>query len=106
MTQVSLNVGRLKGGTLGNSEWGIGDPRGACGRDRNGFLGEKIFEIGSAVRAAFQRWEEAGRRKLGPGDHRAAAWPGIGEVGLACGSLDNSHSWAMEGSRAGLALAL
>lgn len=49
MIQVSLNVGGLEGGALGNSEWGRGDPRGACGGDRNGFLGEKIFEIGSAV---------------------------------------------------------
>lgn len=50
MIQVSLNVGALKGGALGNSEWGIGDPGGSRGGDRNGFLGEKIFEIGSAVR--------------------------------------------------------
>jgi hypothetical protein len=41
--QMSLHVGGLKGGALGDSEWGIGDPRGACGGDRNGFLGEKIF---------------------------------------------------------------
>lgn len=41
--------GGAEGGALGNSEWGIGDPRGSCGGDRNGFLGEKIFEIGSAV---------------------------------------------------------
>lgn len=51
MIQVSLNVGRLEGGARGGggSEWGIGDPRGARGGDRNGFLGEKISEIGSAV---------------------------------------------------------
>lgn len=99
--------GGWRGGALGNSEWGIEDPRGACGGGRNGFLGEKIFEIGSAVCPVLLPRDggEAGRRKLGPGDHRAAAWPGVGEVGPACGNLDNSHGWATEGKGTGLASA-
>ena len=60
---------------------GVGDLGVAVREDRDGFLGEKALEIGRAAQGASQRWEEAGRRKLGPGDHRAATWPGSGRGG-------------------------
>ena len=60
---------------------GVGDLGVAVREDRDGFLGEKPLEIGRAAQGASQRWEEAGRRKLGPGDHRAATWPGSGRGG-------------------------
>lgn len=39
----------VKGADWGTLSGGRGDPRDGCGGDRNGFLGEKIFEIGRAV---------------------------------------------------------
>ena len=76
----SLYLWGWRGG-VGVFPVGVGDLGVAVREDRDGFLGEKPLEIGRAAQGASQRWEEAGRRKLGPGDHRAATWPGSGRGG-------------------------
>lgn len=50
--------------------------------------GRSLWKLAGQPRGASQRWEEAGRRKLGPGDHRAASWPGNrrGGAGKSLGS--------------------
>lgn len=66
----------------------VGDLGGKTGvKTEMASSGRNLWKLAGQPRGASQRWEEAGRRKLGPGDHRAAAaWPGSGRGG-AGGSL-------------------
>lgn len=90
---------QVRVGDLG-AGWGRGTAMASWGRS--------LWKLAGQSRGASQRWEEAGRRKLGPGDHRAASWPGsrIGGAGKSLGSRPTAGPWRGRGVRAALASAL
>lgn len=55
--------------------------------------GRSLWKLAGQLKGVCQRWEEAGRRKLGPGDHRAAAWLGVAKAELAA-----AHNWKKQGA--------
>lgn len=63
---------------------GVGDPGMGVGvGTKMASWGRSLWKLAGQLKGVCQRWEEAGRRKLGPGDHRAAAWLGVGKAELA-----------------------